>query len=242
VGHLVLNNNLRHPALLAKMVATLDVISGGRLELGLGSGSYADEHDEGGFPFGSFPERSARLGEALAIITSMLATGTATLAGAHYHVDGMPGLPLPVQQPHPPIHIGGIGEQHTFPLVARYADVWNVPTYGIDRWEEKAAALRKVCEAAGRDPATLATSHQAVLVLARDDAALREAKALAERRYPGPGWHVDEAGYVGTPAQVADHIGAMCEKGVTGFIFLPVDRGDGEVLELLAEEVLPQLH
>jgi alkanesulfonate monooxygenase SsuD/methylene tetrahydromethanopterin reductase-like flavin-dependent oxidoreductase (luciferase family) len=241
VGHLVLNNNLRHPAVLAKMVATLDVISNGRVDLGLGSGSYAAEHDEAGLPFGTMADRSARLGEALAIIDAMLTTGVATFSGTHYQVHDVPGLPLPVQRPRPPVHIGGIGERHTFPLVVRHADVWNVPTYGLDRWEAKAAALAAICESAGRDPATIATSHQAVLVLARGDRALADATALAAKRYPGPGWRVDEGGYVGTPAALVDHIGAMQAKGVSRFIFLPVDRGDGEVLELLAHEVLPHL-
>jgi len=241
VGHLVLNNNLRHPAMLAKMIATLDVVSDGRFELGLGSGSYPAEHHEGGFPYGTFAERSARLEEALFVITAMLTNGEATLDGEHYQVAAAPGLPLPVQRPHPPIHIGGIGERFTFPLVARFADVWNVPTYGLDQWEQKADALRSVCESTGRDPATLATSHQAVLVLARNDADLREAQDLAARRYRGAGWNVDAGGYVGTPDALVDHIGRMQAKGVSRFIFLPVDRGKGDVLELLAEQVLPEL-
>jgi alkanesulfonate monooxygenase SsuD/methylene tetrahydromethanopterin reductase-like flavin-dependent oxidoreductase (luciferase family) len=133
VGHLVLCNNFRHPAVLAKMATTLDVISGGRLEFGISSGSVPDEHEQAGLPWGSPRERSERLGEALEIITRMFAmpatTGpvtagpTTTWAGKHYAVRDFPNLPPPVQQPRPPVHVGGAGPKLTLPLVARYADV-----------------------------------------------------------------------------------------------------------------------
>ncbi len=241
VGHLVLDNNLRHPALLAKMIATADVISDGRIEVGLGSGSYPLEHRQAGIPFGSMAVRSAQLGEALAIVDGMLTHETFDYAGEHYTLDGLPSLPAPVQQPRPPLHVGGIGEKHTLPLVARYADVWNVPTYGLDQWEHKGKVLDQACEAIGRDPATLQRSHEAVLVLAADDAALTAARERAGHRYPGPGWNVDVGGYVGTPVMLVDHIGAMRERGVDQFIFLPSDRGEGDTLDLLAEEVVPHL-
>ena len=141
LGHLVLDNNLRHPAVLAKMIATLDVISDGRIEIGLGSGSYPLEHEQAGIAFGSMAVRSAQLGEALAIVDGMLTHETFDFVGEHYALDGLPCLPPPVQQPRPPIHVGGIGEKHTLPLVARFADVWNVPTYGLDQWEQKGKVL-----------------------------------------------------------------------------------------------------
>lgn len=241
VGHLVLDNNLRHPAVLAKMITTLDNISGGRFDLGLGSGSYPQEHTEAGIAFGSFAERSAQLGEALAIIDELLRTGTCSFAGDHYAVDGLPCLPRPVQQPRPPLHIGGMGVRRTLPLVARFADVWNIPTYGLDRWEETGKELDRACEAIGRDPSSISRSHQAVLVLAADDAALAAAHERATRRYPGPGWNLDAGGYVGTPPALVDHLGAMAERGIDRFIFLPSDRGDGEMLDLLATDVLPHL-
>src|SRR4051794_23478643 len=120
VGHLVLDNNLRHPAVLAKMIATADAISGGRIEGGLGSGSMALEHEQAGIEYGSLAVRSAQLGEALAIVDGMLTHETFDFAGEHYTIDGLPSLPAPVQQPRPPIHVGGISERHTLPLVARF--------------------------------------------------------------------------------------------------------------------------
>ncbi len=142
VGHLVLCNNFRHPALLAKMATTLDVISDGRLELGIGSGSYEPEHQEAGLPWGSFTERSERLAEALEVITAMFTGPRTTYEGRHYQVRDLPNLPAPVQRPRPPLHIGGAGERFTLPLVARHADVWNVPTYALGEFPAKRDALR----------------------------------------------------------------------------------------------------
>jgi len=241
IGHLVLNNNLRHPSLLAKMIATADVISEGRVEIGLGSGSYPLEHEQAGIEFGSLAHRSSRLGEALAIIDGMLTHEVYDFAGEHYRLEGLPCLPAPVQQPRPPVHIGGISERYTLPLVAQFADVWNVPTYGLTEWETKAKALDACCELIGRDPQLIRRSHQAVLVLAADDTALAAARQRAERHYPGPGWNVEAGGYVGTPDALVDHLGTMRERGIDQFIFLPFDRGDGDVLDLLAEDVSPQL-
>ena len=241
VGHLVLNNNLRHPTVLAKMIATADVISNGRVEIGLGSGSYPLEHEQAGIEFGSMAHRSSRLGEALAVVHGMLGNDTFSFSGDHYQVHDLPCLPRPCQQPRPPIHVGGISERDTLPLVARWADVWNVPTYGLASWERKAKALDAACVAIGRDPTELQRSHQAVLVLAADDRALSAAHDQATRRYAGPGWSVDAGGYVGTPAALVDHIGSMRERGIERFTFLPSDRGRGDMLELLAGSVLPQL-
>jgi F420-dependent oxidoreductase-like protein len=241
VGHLVLNNNFRHPALLAKMATTLDVISGGRLDFGIGSGSYEPEHHEGGFPWGPLSERSARLEEGLEIITRMFTGERTTFEGRWYQVRDLANLPKPAQQPRPPIHIGGVGARYTLPLVARFADVWNVPTYGLGVWNERAAVLDAACEGIGRDPATVRRSLEAVLVVAADDHALAEARARAERRYAGPGWGLAEGGFVGTPPALVDRIGALMEQGMSLFVFFLADRGERDMLHLLAEEVLPHL-
>jgi alkanesulfonate monooxygenase SsuD/methylene tetrahydromethanopterin reductase-like flavin-dependent oxidoreductase (luciferase family) len=239
VGHLVLCNNFRHPALLAKMATTLDVLSEGRLELGLGSGSVAVEHQQAGLPWGGAGQRSDRLGEALEILTRMFTGEPTTFAGQHYDVTDLPNRPPPAQHPHPPIHIGGVGPRRTLPLVARYADVWNVPTYGLADWQASEQLLLAECEAVGRDPATIRRSHEAVLVLAEDDASLGEARAKAERRYGSDGWGLDAGGYVGTPTMVSDRIAERVEQGVSLFVFFTHDRGDPRTLELFAETVMP---
>jgi alkanesulfonate monooxygenase SsuD/methylene tetrahydromethanopterin reductase-like flavin-dependent oxidoreductase (luciferase family) len=239
VGHLVLCNNFRHPALLGKMATTLDICSNGRFEFGLGSGSVELEHHQAGLPWGTFAERSARLGEALQIVTDMFANELTSFSGQFYDVHEIPNLPPPVQRPRPPVHVGGIGPRHTLPLVARYADVWNIPVYGLAKWEESQEVLHAECAAIGRDPATIRRSHEAVLVLGEDDAAVAEARVRAERRYPGPTWGIDAGGYVGTPNAVVDAIAASVERGITFFIFFTHDRGDPRTLELFAEHVLP---
>jgi len=241
VGHLVLCNNFRHPALLAKMATTLDVLSGGRVELGLGSGSVELEHHQAGLRWGTFAERSDRLGEALEVITAMMAGGAASFDGEHYAVTDLPNLPPPVQKPRPPIHVGGVGPRRTLPLVARHADVWNVPTYGLADWEERQRLLDAECERIGRDPATLRRAHEAVLVLAADDAALSDARRLAGRRYGGDGWGLEAGGYIGTPSMVLDRIGAAAERGISLFVFFTHDRAERATLELFAEHVLPHL-
>lgn len=241
VGHLVLCNNFRHPVLLAKMASSLDVLSEGRLDLGIGSGSVAFEHEQTGLPWGTFAERSERLSEALEILTLMFAGGRTSFEGRHYRIDEMPNLPTPLQSPRPPIHVGGIGPRRTLPLVARYADVWNVPTYGLDRWEESQRRLDEECAQIGRDPAEIRRAQEAVLVLAPDEASLDEAKAKAERRFGGPGWGMEAGGYVGTPPMVAQRIHEMAEKGITFFVFFTFDRAHPRTLELFAERVMPEL-
>jgi alkanesulfonate monooxygenase SsuD/methylene tetrahydromethanopterin reductase-like flavin-dependent oxidoreductase (luciferase family) len=239
VGHLVLCATFRHPALLAKMATTLDVISGGRLELGIGSGSYEPEHDRAGIPWGTFAYRSELLGETLEILTCMFAGAPSTFEGEHFRLSEMPNLPPPVQRPHPPIHVGGVGERRTLPLVARYADVWNVPTYALGELDAKRAALAVECERIGRDPATIRTSLEAVMVLAPDDASLAEQQARAERRFPGEAWGLHEGGYLGTPPAIVDRIGAMVERGITSFVFFTSDRAAETTLRLFAAEVMP---
>jgi alkanesulfonate monooxygenase SsuD/methylene tetrahydromethanopterin reductase-like flavin-dependent oxidoreductase (luciferase family) len=239
VGHLVLCNSFRHPALLAKMAATLDVLSGGRVELGLGSGSVEAEHREAGLPWGTIAERSERLGEALGVLTAMFEGGPATFTGTHYKLDGLPNVPTLGRRPR--VHVGGNGPRYTLPLVARHADVWSVPTYGLADWEESRRRLDAECAAIGREPSGIRTSHEAVLVLAPDEPSLAEALAKAQRRYGGPGWGLEAGGYIGTPAQVAARITESAEKGVSLFIFFTHDRADPRTLELFAERVVPEL-
>ena len=128
VGHMVLCNQFRHPAVLAKMATTLDQVSAGRLDLGIGSGSIEDEHNRLGLDWGTFAERSERLAETLKILTRAFANEVIDFAGVHYTVRDMPIVPGPVQGRGLPSPWEG-REKYTLPLVARFADVWNVPTY-----------------------------------------------------------------------------------------------------------------
>lgn len=241
VGHLVLCNGFRHPALLAKMAITLDVVSGGRLDLGIGSGSYEPEHLEAGLPWPPVAERSASLGETLEVLRRMFGEERVSFEGQHVQVRDLPSLPRPVQQPGPPIVVGGAGERFTLPLVARYADVWNVPTYALGALDRKADALRRECERIGRDPSTIRFSVEAVLGLAPDEASLPAVRATAERRFGSPGFGLREGGLVGTPAAVVDRLVELREAGFDHVVVFTHDRAAPETLELLADRVLPEL-
>lgn len=241
VGHMVLCNQFRHPAVLAKMATTLDQISNGRLELGIGSGSIEDEHTRMGLPWGTFRERSERLGETLEILTEAFANETIDFEGAHYAVRDMPIVPGAVQKPRPPIIVGGVGEKYTLPLVARYADVWNVPTYALGELERKLDVLRECCSAIGRNPDDIVLSVEAVMALAPDDAALPSVAALAERRFGGPGFGLREGGLVGTAETVIDRIREWRALGFRQIVLFTHDRASDETLELLASKVLPSL-
>jgi len=241
VGHMVLCNTFRHPAVLAKMATTLDQISNGRLELGIGSGSIEDEHRRLGLPWGSFAERSERLRETLEILAQAFGEERIDFSGTHYTVRDMPIKPGPVQQPRPPIVVGGSGEKYTLPLVARYADVWNIPTYALSELGRKVSVLRTLCDEIGRDPATIVMSVEAVLALAPDDAALQTVRQVAEKRFGGTGFGLHDGGLIGTPQAIVDRLGALQEMGFAQVVLFTHDRASDATLELLAGEVLPHV-
>src|SRR6185312_3019381 len=122
--------------------------------------------------------------------------------GNHYTVRNMPIVPGPAQRPRPPIVVGGVGEKYTLPLVARYADVWNVPTYALGELDRKASVLRSLCAEIGRDPSAIVLSIEAVMALARDDASLPGVRQLAEKRFGVPAFGLKEGGLVGTAAAI----------------------------------------
>ena len=239
LGHLVLANGFRHPALLAKMATTLDHVSGGRLDLGIGSGSWAPEFTQFGLDFPNEAARAARLGEALQVLRLLFSEEAPSFDGRYYRLREAPSLPRPVQRPHPPIHVGGAGEKRTLPLVARHADVWNCPTYALAELPRKLDVLRDECRRIGRDPETLRVTEEAVLALVAGPDQVEEARALAEHRFGGPGWGFAAGGYCGTPDAVVARIRERTRLGVRGFVFFLHDRGEPRTLGLLAEEVLP---
>ena len=239
IGHLVLANGFRHPALLAKMATTLDHASGGRLDLGIGSGSYAAEFPQFGLPFPPDAVRAEQLDEALQVLRLLFTEAAPSFAGRHYTLDAAPSLPRPLQQPHPPIHVGGAGERRTLPLVARHADAWNCPTYALGAFPQKLDALRRECHRINRDPATIRVTEEAVLALAGRQDQVDAARALAERRFAGPGWGFACSGYCGTPDDVIARLHIRAGLGVQDVVFFLHDRADPATLALLAREVAP---
>ncbi|MEW6298479.1 MAG: LLM class F420-dependent oxidoreductase [Thermodesulfobacteriota bacterium] len=157
LGVMVTGNTYRHPAVLAKMATTVDIISGGRLILGMGAGWFELEHTQYGIPFPQVRERLARLDEALEVIKRLWTGERATFTGRYYQLNAAVCNPRPVQQPHPPILVGAGGERVALGIVARHADMWN--SFGTpDVFRHKIARLTEHCQRVGRDPATIERS------------------------------------------------------------------------------------
>ncbi len=160
LGLMVTGNTYRHPAVLAHIAATLDVISNGRLELGIGAGWNEYEHHSMGIPLYSPGERIRRFGEACEIIKRLFTQHLTDFDGRYYQLKEARLEPKPVQKPYPPFVIGGGGEQLTLRIVARYADVWNFVGGTVEEFARKAALLRQYCAEIGRDPGEITLSLQ----------------------------------------------------------------------------------
>ncbi len=158
LGHMVICAGYRNPALVAKLTSTLDIVSGGRFELGIGGGWKEDEWLAYGYGFPSTKDRLAGLGDALEVITRMLAPGRATYEGRYAHVQGAVNVPKGIQQPRPPIIVGGNGREVTWRLAARFADELNVVFLSPEQIADALPVIRARCEEIGRDPATLRLS------------------------------------------------------------------------------------
>jgi len=178
LGVMVTGNSYRHPAVLAKMAITVDIISHGRLEFGIGAGWYEREHTAYGIPLYTPGERIRRLGEACEVIRRLWTEDVADFGGRYYQLRSAHCQPKPIQIPHPPFLIGGSGEQLTLRVVARYANIWNYDGEKIEEFRRKCEVLDNHCVAIGRNPATIersvklgidpATLDQTELVTLRD--------------------------------------------------------------------------
>jgi F420-dependent oxidoreductase-like protein len=169
IGCMVTGNTYRHPAVLAKAAVTVDHLSAGRLEFGLGAGWAENEHTMLGLPFGTAGDRADRLEEACEVILSLWTQERTSFDGKHYKLTGAVAEPKPVQQPHPPIWIGGSGRQRTLRITARYADVWNAAGGSPQEMAEASAVLDQRCAEIGRDPAQIRRSVQLRVAEANDE-------------------------------------------------------------------------
>lgn len=160
VGCLVTGMPYRHPAVLANMAATVDIMSGGRLELGLGAGWNQEESDAYGIELPGLKERFDRFDEGCEVIISLLSQERSDFAGEHFRLQGAHCEPKPIQRPHPPIMIGGSGPTRTLRAVARYAQRWNAPISTPEQLTASIATLREHCERIDRDPAEITITVQ----------------------------------------------------------------------------------
>jgi F420-dependent oxidoreductase-like protein len=240
LGTLVSSATFRLPGPLAISVAQVDAMSGGRVELGLGTGWYEAEHAAYGIPFPPLPERFERLEEQLAVITGLWTTPVGerfSFNGRQYRLSDSPALPKPVQQPHPPVILGGSGKRRTPALAARFAAEVNVPFPTEKSFTETMASLDGACEAAGRDPADIIRSAMLVVCCGADDAEF-ERRAAAIGRDPD---ELRAVGVAGRPSDVAGRLLAFREAGAQRVYLQVLDLDDLDHLRLIAAEVVPQL-
>ena len=240
LGTLVSPSTFRLPGPLAIAVAQVDAMSGGRVELGLGTGWYDAEHRAYGIPFPPVGERFTRLEEQLEVITGLWQTPVGqrfSHAGRRWPVTDSPGLPKPAQSTLPVI-IGGHGPARTPRLAARFAAEYNIPfPDSVASASAQFERVRQACTAAGRDPSTLKLSAAQVLCCGKDEAEVARRAAAIERAVP----EVREHGLAGTPAELVDKIGQFAEIGAQRLYLQLLDLSDLEHLELVAAEVLPQV-
>jgi F420-dependent oxidoreductase-like protein len=241
LGTLVNSATFRLPGPLAIMVAQVDAMSGGRIELGMGAGWLEREHTSYGIPFPPLGERFDRMGEQLAIITGLWSTPDGerfSYDGKHYQLLDAPALPKPVQRPGPPILVGGRGPKRTPELAARYADEFNMPFKSVAETAAAFARVKEACATYGRpDGRKLTLSAGIVVALGRTDAdAQRRAAPLHVKSALPP-----EDPVVGSPDLLVQRIGEMAEAGADRVHLRVIEMSDLDHVDLIAAEVLPQV-
>ena len=236
LGQMVGCNSYRNPGLLAKITSTIDVISGGRLDWGIGAGWYENEYRGYGYEFPKPADRIGMLRESVEIVKSMWTNTETSYDGKYYKMVRANCDPKPLQKPNPPIWIGGGGEQLTLRVVAEHADCSN---FGgkLDEWARKREILKGHCAAVGRDESEIRKTWS-------PEVFIRSSEAELSQRTKGGLWgdsveNWRDNNLVGTPEQVSEKIAKYVALGCTGFIPWCADYPDTETLELLATQVMP---
>ena len=232
IGSLVICNSFRNPGLLAKSLATIDNISSGRLEVGLGAGWMDEEYRGYGYEFPSTGTRLRQLEESVRILKLLFTEKKATFEGRYYKLTDAFNNPKPVQKPHPPITIGGSGEKKMLRIVAQHADRWNCPA-GYRSFEHKFGVLKQHCEAVGRDINSINISEQLLVCIGANDAEVEEKWKISQRL---PFWRT---GIKGTPGQVVEQLRERVRKGITFFTVIFGDLNSVPSIDLFAREVMP---
>ena len=247
LGTLVLSAGFRHPALVAKAASAIDRLSGGRLELGLGAGWYAEEFEGFGYPFGSVGERFELLEETVAYLSALFDGEPASFRGKRFEMREAYNRPRPVQDP-PPLLLGGKGGPRLLRLAGRFADGWNtVWRWTPETYAPRAAAALEACERSGRDPARFRLSLGLFTVVGHDDADVaRRYELILERLPTRIATPLDELrvdGLVGTPDRVLERLERFAALGVSELIVCPAPvwfaMPDPSMLDVFAETVLP---
>ena len=229
-GIMVAGNTYRNPGILAKIAVTIDHVSNGRMELGMGAGHTQFEHDQYNIPFYTQGRRLRMLKEAAIIVRSLLTNERTTFEGRYYSIKDAYCEPKPVQQPFP-ILIGGIGEELSMRIVAESADIWNNWTSpDLETYQWKLNALSRHCEEVGRNPNEIRKSMHIKPLIGETESEVQERSAEQPR-----------ARWRGTPEQLIEHLLSFVALGVSDFVFMLDEPTDLRSLELLAKRVAPHV-
>ncbi|MBZ0281863.1 MAG: LLM class flavin-dependent oxidoreductase [Anaerolineae bacterium] len=235
VGPMVMGQNYRNPALLAKMAATLQVFSGGRFIMGIGAGWKEDEYRAYGYDYPSAGVRLEQLEDSLEIMKRLWTQpGQITYHGKHYRVENAYLEPKPV--PVPPICIGVKGDK-SLRIAAQYADWWNISDASLAFYQDRMSVLDRYCEEQGHDPKSIRRTWFGRLVTGRNDA---EVNARANSR-PGIVYSTNNA-FVGTPSQVVEQLQAFVAAGNTYFMLDIVGLPNPDIVSIILEEIIPNVH
>lgn len=238
-GVIVVGVTYRHPAVLANIAATIDHVSGGRLELGMGAAWYQMEHEEYGIAFPSIGRRISMLGEALEIVRSLWTEHRTDFKGRYFQLREALCEPKPVQSPHPPLWVGGAGEKRTLRVVAESADGWNTFFMPLDAYQHKLDVLAEHGRALGRDVGDIRKQLVVQAVIADNEVDLqRRLERLAQTRRVDPE-RLRATALVGTPEQCVERLLPYVRLGVGDFLIGARPPADLETLELIAKQVAP---
>jgi F420-dependent oxidoreductase-like protein len=237
IGMLVTGNTYRHPAIVAKMAATLDHISGGRAIAGMGAAWFEFEHTRYGIPFPPVGQRIAQLEEALIVMRSLFTEPRTEFQGRYYRLTDAPAEPKPIQE-HLPILVGGSGEQKTLRVVAKHADIWHCFAATAAEFARLLGVLQAHCEAVGRDPGSImpSTGGQVIIRDSASDLEWRFDELVKRHRVP----RGSPTEFTGTADHVATHIAERLRAGTRLFIASAATPFDEESLSRLAKEAWPQ--
>ncbi len=236
LGQMVGCNSYRNPGLLAKITSTVDVISGGRLDWGIGAGWYENEYKGYGYEFAKPSDRIGMLRETVEIVKSMWTQPETTYDGKYYKMSRAHCDPKPLQQPTPPIWIGGGGEQLTLRVVAQHADVSNFGS-SLEEFVKKREILKEHCRAVGRDEDSIRKTISSEVFIRSTEKEIEQAGSKNPWGLPADQWR--EKALVGTPEQVSEKIQKYLDAGCTGFIPWCPDYPNTETIERFAREVIP---
>jgi F420-dependent oxidoreductase-like protein len=239
VGSLVYCMAYRHPAVLANAMVTVDHVSAGRMELGLGAGWSQLEFDAYGIPFLPIKDRLDQLEEGVQIIRGLLTQETTTFHGKHYRVTDARCEPKPMQK-RPRIWLGGMGEKRLLRMTAKFADGWNVPFIGPDIFAHKNQVLTQWCEKERRDPRAVLRTVNLGLAIGRDEAEAKRKRDGLQQQFGAALSFLEPGMLVGTPQEVIDRIGAYLKAGAEWIILALRPPFDIEGLQVFIDAVMPE--